>query len=137
MVGDVNLFLKGECPSVVSGRNQGEDDFEVEIEIMIADRAFRRKQLATEALLLLLTYTTGQWFADREIAHSNLQPYLDHIQATQSPKSLTSVITPDRLVARISDSNEPSICLFEKLGFRVVRRVQVFHEVEMRWRGGV
>jgi len=157
MVGDVNMFLKGDPLSAASEAREGEDDFEVEVEIMIAgaclqcirlpmvqslhlDRAFRRKGLATETLLLLLTYTTGQWSAfihsrtrDQEIAYSNLQPYLDHIRATQSPRSLTSVITPDRLVARISDSNQPSICLFEKLGFTVVRRVKVFREVEMRW----
>ena len=33
-----------------------------------------------------------------------------------------------RLAARISDSNQPSICPFEKLGFTVVRRVEV-----LRW----
>jgi len=157
MVGDVNMFLKGDHLSAAPETREGEDDFEVEVEIMIAgayfqcirlpmmpshhsDRAFRRKGLATETLLLLLTYATGQWSAfiyphtrDQETVHPNLQPYLDHIRATQSPKSLTSIITPDRLVARISDSNQPSICLFEKLGFTVVRRVEVFHEVEMRW----
>jgi L-amino acid N-acyltransferase YncA len=28
----------------------------------------------------------------------------------------------------------PSIRLFEKLGFRITKRVEVFGEVEMRWR---
>jgi len=67
---------------------------------------------------------------DQETAQSNL---LNHIRATQFQKSLTSKISPDRLVARISDLNQPSICLIEKLGFTVVRRVEVSHEVEMRW----
>ena len=140
--------------SAASEAREGEDDFEVEVEIMIAgacfqcvrlpmmpsyhsDEAFRRKGLVSETLFLLLTYTTGQWLTfihprtrDQETAQSNL---LNHIRATQFQKSLTSKISPDRLVARISDLNKPSICLIEKLGFTVVRRVEVSHEVEMRW----
>ncbi|KXN88389.1 N-acetyltransferase 9 [Leucoagaricus sp. SymC.cos] len=88
MVGDVNLFLKGARPK----------------------KNFRRKGLALEAILLLLTYTTGQ------------------------PSFLTTIVSPERLVSRISDANEASIHLFEKLGFAVVKRVAVFHEVEMRWK---
>jgi L-amino acid N-acyltransferase YncA len=37
------------------------------------------------------------------------------------------------LVVRISESNISSIKLFERVGFRVVKRVEVFGEVEMRW----
>lgn len=37
------------------------------------------------------------------------------------------------LVVRISESNIPSIKLFERVGFRVVKWVEVFKEVEMRW----
>jgi len=64
--------------SAASEAREGEDDFEVEVEIMIAgacfqcvrlpmmpsyhsDEAFRRKGLVSETLFLLLTYTTGQW----------------------------------------------------------------------------
>lgn len=43
-------------------------------------------------------------------------------------------IPPTTLLARISESNVPSIRLFEKLGFRITKRVEVFGEVEMRWR---
>jgi hypothetical protein len=43
-------------------------------------------------------------------------------------------IPPSRLLARISDVNIPSIRLFEKLGFTVTKRVEVFREVEMRYR---
>jgi hypothetical protein len=43
-------------------------------------------------------------------------------------------IPPSRLVTRISDTNIPSIRLFEKLGFVVTKRVEVFREVEMRYR---
>ncbi|TFY68859.1 hypothetical protein EVG20_g3379 [Dentipellis fragilis] len=45
MVGDVNLFLKG-APA--------DDDFEAEVEVMIADPAYRRRGLAHHALSLLL-----------------------------------------------------------------------------------
>jgi hypothetical protein len=43
-------------------------------------------------------------------------------------------IPPSCLVTRISDTNIPSIRLFEKLGFVVTKRVEVFREVEMRYR---
>lgn len=36
-------------------------------------------------------------------------------------------------MARIGEKNEPSIRLFEKLGFAVTKRVAVFEEVEMRY----
>ena len=42
-------------------------------------------------------------------------------------------IPPSRMLARISDVNIPSIRLFEKLGFMVTKRVEVFQEVEMRY----
>lgn len=142
MVGDVNLFLKGVRPRVVAGlamaRQEWQDEFEVEVEIMIAEKDFRRKGLALETLLLLLTYATGQYSAfipgnAGPTSHCQLRPYLEYIQLTQSPPSLTSIVAPDRLVSRISDTNEPSIRLFEKLGFRIVKTVEVFHEVEMWW----
>ena len=43
-------------------------------------------------------------------------------------------IPPSCLVTRISDTNVPSIRLFEKLGFVVTKRVEVFREVEMKYR---
>lgn len=42
-------------------------------------------------------------------------------------------ISPTSLLVRISESNVPSIHLFEKLGFRITKHVEVFAEVEMRW----
>jgi len=36
MVGDVNMFLKGDHLSAASEAREGEDDVEVEVEIMIA-----------------------------------------------------------------------------------------------------
>jgi hypothetical protein len=47
------------------------------------------------------------------------------------------------LVVRIGVDNAPSISLFEKLGFIVTKRVEIFQEVELRinkdgstWTGG-
>lgn len=145
MIGDVNIFLNGAIPSSSRPSAQGErnqsssgdseenmDDFEAEVEIMIAEPCFRQKGLALEALQLMLGYATGQ-------------PQAFAVVATTDTSSSTSVyhqrnfddsplrIPPSRLLARISDVNIPSIRLFEKLGFSVTRRVEVFREVEMRY----
>lgn len=44
-------------------------------------------------------------------------------------------VPQDRLVARIGEKNVASIRLYEKLGFAVTKRVEVFEEVELRFRG--
>jgi len=80
--------------------------------------SFRRKGLAMEALQLMLGYATGQpqiFNLDNSIPDSKLN------------------IPPRALITRISDSNLPSIRLFEKLGFKVTKRVEVFQEVELRF----
>lgn len=43
-------------------------------------------------------------------------------------------VPKDKLVVRIGEKNEPSIRLFEKLGFVITKRVEVFEEIEMRYR---
>ncbi|KAH7884607.1 GNAT domain-containing protein [Phlebopus sp. FC_14] len=115
MAGDVNLFLKG---------SPDDEDFEAEAEIMIAEQAYRRKGFALEALRLMFAYATSSSadFACPPLPSSILPP----------PNPLP--ISPERLVVRISEENQPSISLFQQLGFVVVRVVQVFHEVEMRFR---
>jgi len=100
MVGDVNLFLKG---------SPEDEDFEVEAEVMIAERTYRRRGLASTALQLLLSYAT-----------------------TCSAPPLP--VPRERFVVRIAETNGASIKLFEKLGFEVTRRVEVFGELEMRFR---
>jgi hypothetical protein len=45
-------------------------------------------------------------------------------------------VPQERLVVRIGEKNEASVRLFEKLGFRITRYVEVFGEVEMRYGGG-
>ncbi|TFK50277.1 hypothetical protein OE88DRAFT_1631421 [Heliocybe sulcata] len=104
MIGDVNMFFKP--PS------DDDEELEVEMEIMIAEPAYRRKGYAREALELLTSYATSS----------------DH---TTPPLP----ISRSSLVTRISESNTPSIKLFEKLGFRIVKKVEVFGEVEMRVTG--
>ncbi|KAI0314546.1 acyl-CoA N-acyltransferase [Amylostereum chailletii] len=118
MVGDVNLFFKGS-PS--------DEDFEVEVEVMIAEKAFRRRNLAHTAVSLLLSYATTP------------PPDLQHAPSSKTGAGPVPIsflpIPPSVLVARISQTNTPSIKLFEKLGFQVVKVVEVFGEVEMRYRG--
>ena len=55
---------------------------------------------------------------------------LSYATAPTSPAPLP--VRKDSLVVRIGDENEPSIRLFEKLGFRITKHVEVFEEVEMR-----
>ncbi|KAF8604975.1 N-acetyltransferase 9-like protein [Ceratobasidium sp. AG-I] len=104
MIGDVNLFLKN------SEAEEG-DQKEAEVEIMIAEREYRRKGLAFEALELFLSYATARSLGPPGLA---LSPY--------------------QLVVRIGASNIPSRSLFERLGFIMSKEVPVFEEVEMRWR---
>ncbi|KAJ1311585.1 hypothetical protein OPQ81_010066 [Rhizoctonia solani] len=103
MIGDVNLFLKHL-------ETDDGDRKEAEVEIMIAERGYRRKGLAFEALQMFLSYTTRR----------NLDP-----------PGLE--LDPYQLVVRIGGSNAPSQELFKRLGFVVSKEVVVFDEVEMRW----
>ncbi|WWC97295.1 hypothetical protein V866_004174 [Kwoniella sp. B9012] len=75
-----------------------------ECEIMIASKEDRRKGYAIEALSLFLSYLT-----------------------TALP------FDPSHLIARIGSSNKPSIRLFQKLGFGIIKHVKVFDEVELNF----
>ncbi|EGN98983.1 hypothetical protein SERLA73DRAFT_181748 [Serpula lacrymans var. lacrymans S7.3] len=114
MVGDVNLFLKGD---------PNDEDFEAEVEIMIAEAAYRQQGFACEALQLMLSFATG---AASTFSCSPLAPDVP-------PPPVPLPIKPSFLVVRISQSNAPSIALFRRLGFEVVKTVDVFQEVEMRF----
>ena len=121
---------------------------------VVSEPSFRRKGLALEALQLMLGYATGQ---PKAFAVDMVTDIVTQATTTISSKSdLTSKsclatlpsiiyhrqnledsplrIPPSCLVTRISDTNIPSIRLFEKLGFVVTKRVEVFREVEMRYR---
>ncbi|TFK32295.1 GNAT domain-containing protein [Crucibulum laeve] len=131
MIGDVNIFLHGTLPSSetaekITRAGEEEDEFEAEVEIMIAEPAYRRGGRALEGLQLMLTYATG--VPEAFILAGDAR--LDSLRAIKSPWK----ISPNSLVTRISDINEPSIRLFEKLGFQITKRVEVFSEIEMRWR---
>ncbi|KAK2461168.1 hypothetical protein APHAL10511_006695 [Amanita phalloides] len=121
LVGDVNIFLHGTpmaSPTKEPQDGQDEDNFfEAEVEIMIAEPAYRRRGLAQEALQLMLSYVTGT---------PNL---FNASMIVSSPLRIPATC----LVTRITESNDPSIKLFEKLGFKVTKKVDVFKEVEMRW----
>ncbi|KIJ33016.1 hypothetical protein M422DRAFT_95589, partial [Sphaerobolus stellatus SS14] len=79
-----------------------EGDEEVEAEVMIAEPAYRRKGVAHQALNLIFGYVTSP----------------------DGPESLR--IPSERLVVRIGESNSASIRLFEKLGFKITKIVEVF-----------
>ncbi|KAJ8689575.1 hypothetical protein PTI98_012466 [Pleurotus ostreatus] len=130
MIGDVNLFLKGGRRD---NREDGdvEDDFEAEVEIMIAEPDWRRKGLAIEALQLMLGYATTGSPSGAFPPPSEPEPQDTSHRLSESPLP----IPPRSLVTRISESNTPSIKLFQKLGFVITKRVEVFREVEMRYQG--
>jgi RimJ/RimL family protein N-acetyltransferase len=132
MVGDVNLFLKGEVM---------DEDFEVEVEIMIAgeyalrciyraptqllhilpEPSYRRKGYATEALQLLLSSTTS--------LPNAAAPETSAACIRRPPLPLPR----DRLVVRIGALNKASVALFRSLGFKITKHVEVFDELEMRF----
>ncbi|KAF9554047.1 hypothetical protein CPC08DRAFT_767056 [Agrocybe pediades] len=120
MVGDVNIFLHGDIRSASTPKEgeEEEEEFTAEVEIMIAEPSFRRKGLAYDALQLMLGYATGQ-------------PRLFKLSSSIPDSKLG--IPPQSLITRISESNTPSIRLFEKLGFTITKRVEVFQEIEMRF----
>lgn len=87
------------------------EDSEVECEVMIAERPYRRQGMALEALQLLLRYAT----------------------TTSDPSTTNLPVAPTSLVVRIGACNMPSIALFRKLGFSVSKHVDVFDQVEMKF----
>ncbi|PPQ73953.1 hypothetical protein CVT24_012542 [Panaeolus cyanescens] len=146
MIGDVNIFLSGPIP--IQGSDQtipqettdkknengaeeekedDEEEFHAEAEIMIAEPSFRRKGFAVEALQLMLGYATGQ--PDAFVVPGQDSAFTPNASLPPSPLN----IPPSSLLVKIGDTNHASIKLFQKLGFEIVKRVEVFQEVEMRW----
>jgi len=100
MIGDVNLFIKEGEPGNEEGQIYAPK--EGEVEIMIAESAYRCKGLAHAALSAFLRY------------------------------AVTCVLPADLvLVTRISVTNTPSIGLFKKLGFEQTKAPNYFNEIEM------
>ncbi|KAE9395725.1 hypothetical protein BT96DRAFT_922656 [Gymnopus androsaceus JB14] len=131
MVGDVNIFFSGSPMSVLDSRTKpaSDDDqeFTAEAEVMIAEVSYRRRGYAEEALRLMFQYTTG-CPAGYFTPHPQMEASLTGVHY-----KMPFTIPPSSLITRISDTNTPSIKLFEKLGFRITKHIQVFEEVEMRW----
>ncbi|KAG9315084.1 GNAT domain-containing protein [Chiua virens] len=115
MIGDVNLFLKGD---------PGDKDFEAEVGVMIAEERYRGKGLAQEALKLMLSYTTGS-------PASFGSPPLSPTRKPDPP--IPFPIRPECLVVRIDQGNDSSIRLFERLGFVGTQGPNAFGEKEMRF----
>lgn len=90
------------------------------VNLHISEPAYRRQGIAHEAIQLMISFATSS--PSLPISSEPVKTY-----PTQLPVPRSS------LVVRISESNIPSIKLFERVGFRVVKRVEVFNEVEMRW----
>jgi len=106
-----------------------------------------------EALRLMLGYATGTpsgYFMPPAHTVTDTIPVTTSASPSPPPNQIRSAtpstnptptngpmfplpIPPTSLLTRISESNVPSIKLFEKLGFRISKRVEVFGEVEMRW----
>ncbi|KIJ66750.1 hypothetical protein HYDPIDRAFT_85456 [Hydnomerulius pinastri MD-312] len=116
MVGDVNLFLKG-LP--------GDEDFEAEVGVMIAEQSYQRKGFAIEALRLMLTYATNSPLS------FSCPPLSQTVPSPPSPLP----IRPESLVVRISQENLPSIKVFQGLGFVETKGANAFGEKEMRFCG--
>ncbi|KAJ3807022.1 GNAT domain-containing protein [Lentinula aff. lateritia] len=135
MVGDVNIFFSGTPHSVSESTNRppfdDSQEFTAEAEIMIAEPLYRRRGYAKEALRLMFEYVTG-----RPTSYFIQNPRVEMSQGEETRQisvKMPHSIPPTSLITRISDTNTPSIKLFEKLGFRITKHVEVFEEVELRW----
>ncbi|KAG6374304.1 GNAT domain-containing protein [Boletus reticuloceps] len=115
MIGDVNIFLKGD---------PNDEDFEAEVGVMIAEESYRGKGLALEALRLMLSYVTAS-----PALFTNPSPTL----ALPNPP-FPFPIRSDSLAVRIGQENRASTRLFERLGFVETRGANAFGEKEMRIR---
>ncbi|KAI5476134.1 acyl-CoA N-acyltransferase [Pseudohyphozyma bogoriensis] len=110
MIGDVNIFLSQEDESddeETSDAPTKEAKSRAEVELMIAALDARRQGFGGDAIRTFLSY------------------------ASQELK-----LKPDSFFAKIGMGNDASLRLFERLGFKEGKRIEVFQEVEMVWGGG-
>ena len=116
MIGDTNLFLADQ-----------EEEKLAEIDIMIADSRFRRKQRGREATLLMLKY--GQLDVKWRF---NKKPF---ITVTWLLILVICIGVEDlgiqRFEAKIGLDNEASIRLFQQLTFKETSRSEIFQEVTL------
>ena len=157
MVGDVNIFFN---EAVADDDDDDDDDddgrvengtgqnlartvteYDAECEIMIAGTS----PLFPIARIPTLTTETGQLNADREhrrggLAREALRLMIHYVTGKPTPSATGNVpasqlpIPLNWLTCKISLTNEPSIRLFEGLGFEKVKVSEVWQEVEMRYK---
>lgn len=124
MIGDVNLFLFPD--------EDGDGAIVGELELMIALLSHRHQGHGRTALLTFMAYILRHWAAiAREFASSSTA-------AASTSASETAALELAYLRARIHESNDKSIRLFEGVGFeRTTAGANYFGEVEVRWKGDV
>lgn len=83
--------------------------------------------------LITIISTIEPLFRARGFGALALQLLLTYATSPNSPPPLP--VAPTALVSRIGERNVKSQRLFEKLGFVVTKRVEVFQEIELRFRG--
>ncbi|UZJ53524.1 hypothetical protein CBS101457_002844 [Exobasidium rhododendri] len=131
MVGDVNLFLTERHEDDKDNSDDKDDPVNVphtidaELEVMIAEKRWRQKGLAAEALMLLIKYASS---------YPTPAPTSPQTLSTHSGISPSKYLPlpSDAFLVKIGYDNQPSIRLFEKLGFEEVKRSAIWKEVEMR-----
>jgi RimJ/RimL family protein N-acetyltransferase len=125
MVGDINLFLTpwedDDDESAVKA-DHDVDYCNAEVDIMIASTADRGRGLGRAAVSAFINFI---W----KNLDSILAEYRD-CQAEASTPERKRLMLKD-LVAKINASNQGSIALFKKLGFRQRGDVNYFGEIEM------
>lgn len=144
MVGDVNLFFStdqddddddDDADAEDSGPEAGVAEARrmrtyAECEVMIAESAYRRQGLASEALRLVMAYS------DRAQEQGRLLPAAQRqeLAAAGDEKGTGAAHThlPVTYVAKIGLGNTASRNLFARLGFVEHKLVEVFGEVELR-----
>lgn len=103
MVGDVNIFLLSPDDNDMVEESADLKNI-AELEIMIADKAFRGKGLGIEAIYLMMNYA------------------LQHLKSPPLKK----------FIVKIDDTNTPSIKMFEKLGFSQFNYSAVFKQISLK-----
>jgi RimJ/RimL family protein N-acetyltransferase len=88
---------------------------------LLLEPSYRRKGYAKEVLQLLLSSTTS--------LPNAAAPETSDACIQRPPLPLPR----DRLFVRIGTSNKASVALFESLGFKITKHVEVFDELEMRF----
>ena len=135
MIGDVNLFLfqdedTDNKTSVVENSNSS-TILIGEIELMIARKDLHHQGYGQNTLITFMHYVLLNW---ERIARE----YYDSKEYCSRRQGVSSLPSLAYLRAKIHQTNERSIRLFESVGFeKVGEGANYFGEVELRWRGGV